>query len=356
MASFLQTRRYNIMLRRWIENWELSIYADDLGDRRPQNFGWGLDELADLLPVQHSHLDPRTVLAEAGRELSADGETFYEAPPPQVESFDGHRLCFVSPLPSSHAETSLASARLFESSPGSGRAVIVIPQWNSDEGSHIQACKILNAFGMTALRLTLPYHEERRPNGMLRADPMVSPVLGQTLQEIRRAVLEVRQLVAWLSERGYHRIGLLGSSLGSCIAYLACAHERRIRAMTLNHAAAHFADVVWEGLVTEHVRRSLDSHVDLPTLRQIWAPISPIHFAARLARPDLRTMVISGAYDSTFLPSHSRPLIEALRSVGANLTRVVLPCGHYTLGRPPFYLIDACLIAGFLRRGLSKGD
>lgn len=342
------------MLRRWIENWELSIYADDLDDRRPQAFGWGLEELGDLVPGHVDHLDPRPALVELGRKLSADGETFYSTPPVQEESFDGHCLRFASPLPSAHPETALASARLFESSRASGRAVIVIPQWNSNENSHVQACGILNAFGMTALRLTLPYHEERRPSGMLRADPMVSPVVGQTLQEIRRAVLEVRQLVAWLWDRGYHRIGLLGSSLGSCIAYLACAHEPRVRAMALNHAAAYFADVVWDGLVTEHVRRSLDSHVDLPTLREAWAPISPIHFAARLARPDLRTLVISGAYDSTFLPSHSQPLIEALRSEGANLTRVVLPCGHYTLGRPPFYLIDALLIASFLRRGLSR--
>ncbi len=343
------------MLRRWIENWELSIYADDLDDRQPQAFGWGLDALDDLVPGHHGRLDPRTMLVELGRQMSADGETFYDVPPVQVESFDGHHLCFISPLPSSHGETARARARLFESSRAAGRAVVVIPQWNSKKDSHVQACKILNAFGMTALRLTLPYHEQRRPSGMLRADPMVSPVIGQTLQEIRRAVLEVRQLVAWLWDRGYHRIGLLGSSLGSCIAFLACAHERRVRAMTLNHAAAYFADVVWDGLVTEHVRRSLDSHVDLPTLRQVWAPISPIHFANRMARPDLRTLVISGAYDSTFLPSHSQPLIEALRSEGANLTRVVLPCGHYTLGRPPFYLIDALLIASFLRRGLSKG-
>jgi pimeloyl-ACP methyl ester carboxylesterase len=344
------------MLRRWIENWELSIYADDLDDRRPQAFGWGLDEVEDLIPGPLDHLDPEKTLVEFGRMLSADGDAFYRVAPLQEESFDGHRLSFASPLPSVHAETARASARLFESSRASGRAVIVIPQWNSNEDSHVQACKILNAFGMTALRLTLPFHENRRPSEMLRADPMVSPVIGQTLQEIRRAVLEVRQLVTWLWDRGYDRIGLLGSSLGSCIAYLACAHEPRVRAMTLNHAAAYFADVVWEGLVTEHVRRSLESHVDLLTLRQVWAPISPIHFAPRLARSDLKTLVISGAYDSTFLPSHAQPLIDALRLEGADLTRVVLPCGHYTLGRPPFYLIDAFLIATFLRRGLSRKD
>jgi pimeloyl-ACP methyl ester carboxylesterase len=169
-------------------------------------------------------------------------------------------------------------------------------------------------------------------------------------------VLEVRQLVGWLWDRGYRRIGLLGSSLGSCIAYLACAHEPRVRALALNHAAAYFADVVWEGLVTEHVRRSLDPHIDLPTLRQIWAPISPIHFADHMSRSDLRILMISGAYDSTFLPSHSRPLVNALRRADASLRRVVLPCGHYTLGRPPFYVVDALLVATFLRRGLTTGD
>ncbi|MFQ5744704.1 MAG: alpha/beta hydrolase family protein [Acidobacteriota bacterium] len=341
------------MLRRWIESWEHAIWTDDADQRRSQPFGWGLEELDGLLPERLRELPPRRALLALARQLCADSESFYQAPPIADAALAGQRLRFTSPLPPRYPEVARASARLFESSRARGRAVIVIPQWNADEDSHLRACKILNAAGMTALRLTLPYHEERRPAAMLRADPMVSPILGLTLQAVRRAVLEVRQLVDWLWQRGYRQIGLLGSSLGSCIGFLALTHEPRLVAAAFNHVAATFADVVWTGLATRHIRASLEPHVDLPTLRECWGPISPGLFVSRLVASAPGLLMISGAYDPTFLPQHSRALVAALRAHDLDFRRIVLPCGHYTLGRPPFYLIDAFLVAAFLRRRLS---
>ena len=66
-------------------------------------------------------------------------------------------------------------------------------------------------------------------------------------------------------------------------------------------------------------------------------------------------LMISGAYDPIFMPHHSRALVEALQAERVPFRRVVLPCGHYTLGRPPFYLIDAWLVIRFFRRHLADG-
>ena len=217
----------------------------------------------------------------------------------------------------------------------------------------VQACNILNYFGFSALRMTLPYHEERRPGYMVRADAMVSPILGLTIQSIRRAVVEVRLAVQWLRQRGYRHIGLLGTSLGSCIGFLALAHDEDLEVVALNHVAGEFADVVWSGLATQHVRASLDQHIDLETLRRCWAPISPVHFAARLMKSRPKLLMISGAYDPIFLPEHAQALVDALDRANVDFRRVVLPCGHYTLGRPPFYLIDAYLIVRFFRQHLG---
>ena len=188
---------------------------------------------------------------------------------------------------------------------------------------------------------------------MVRADAMVSPVLGLTLQEVRRAVVEVRLAVSWLRRQGYRRIGLMGTSLGSCVGFLALAHEEAIEAAAFNHVAGYFADVVWEGLATRHVRESLDGHVDLETLRRCWAPISPAHFAARLRQTQPALLLVSGAYDPIFLPEHGQALADALRQADVAFRRHVLPCGHYTLGRPPFYLIDAFLVIRFFRKNLG---
>lgn len=341
------------MLRRWIESWEHSIYAEDAAERRPLAFGWGLEHLDGATDGLPAGLDGAEALTAAARRMTRQSESLFRAPPLEVTDFDGELLQFRAPLETGFPEVARGRARLFESPRADGRAVVVVPQWNADVSSHVQACRILNRFGMTALRLTLPYHEARKPAGMLRADPMVSPVLGRTLQSIRLAVLEVRQLAGWLLERGYRRVGLLGSSLGSCIGFLTLAHEPRLRAAALNHVAAWFADVVWEGLATRHVRDSLDPHVDHELLRRCWAPISPAPYVGRLAGTGQRLLMVSGRYDSTFLPSHSRPLVEALREHDVGFRRVVLPCGHYTLGRAPFYLVDALLVATFLRRSLT---
>jgi acetyl esterase/lipase len=187
---------------------------------------------------------------------------------------------------------------------------------------------------------------------MVRADAMVSPVLGLTLQSVRRAVLEVRLAVSWLHGRGYRHIGLFGTSLGSCVGFLALAHDELVQAAAFNHVAGQFADVVWEGLATRHVRASLERHVDLETLRRCWAPISPVHFAPRLVTRQPKLLMVSGAYDPIFLPRHAQSLVAALREAAVDFRRVVLPCGHYTLGRPPFYLIDAYLVISFFRRHL----
>lgn len=336
------------MLRRIFHRWEQAIFDTDAADRRPQAFGWGRAALDDLVID-----DPADDLVEVAATLCERSDDFYAVGPMTGAAFEDGRVVFDSPLPAADAEVRRASARLFAADDPGGRAVVVIPQWNADETSMVGACELLNRFGLTALRVTLPYHEERRPRRMVRADAMVSPVLGLTLQSVRRAVLEVRLLVAWLYERGYTQVGLMGTSLGSCVGFLALCHEPLVKAAAFNHIAGYFADVVWEGLATRHVRESLDDHIDLETLRRCWAPISPVHFAARLVERRPAMLMISGAYDPIFLPHHSRALVEALHAERVPFRRVVLPCGHYTLGRPPFYLIDAWLVIRFFRRHLA---
>ena len=341
------------MLRRLFLRWETSIFADDADERLPQEFRWGLRRLDGLIRDEFGGVPPEGGLPGLAAQLVGRSERFYQAPEMRSVEFDGHRLRFDSPFPADEPEVNRVSARLFESPRANGRAVVVIPQWNADSESLVKACRILNLCGLTALRLTLPYHEERRPQGMLRADAMVGPELGLTLQSIRRAVIETRQLVGWLLDRGYRRVGLFGTSLGSCVGFLALSHDSRVSAAVFNHVAGDFADVVWSGLATKHVRESLDPHVDLATLRRCWAPISPSNFAARLtdARPAL--MLISGAYDPIFLPQHSQALVDALHRSEVDFRRIVLPCGHYTLGKLPFYFVDAYLVTSFLRRHLS---
>ena len=134
------------------------------------------------------------------------------------------------------------------------QAMIVMPQWNADAISHNVLCTLFNRFGVSALRLSMPYHDIRRPAELERSDYATSANIGRTIAACRQAVVDVRSCMDWLETQGYTQFGVLGTSLGSCYAFIAAAHDPRLRVNAFNHASTSFGDVVWEGQSTRHVR------------------------------------------------------------------------------------------------------
>jgi len=230
-------------------------------------------------------------------------------------------------------------------------AVLVLPQWNSDANGHVGLCRLIAMSGMSALRLSLPYHDERMPPELHRADYIVSANIARTLQVCRQAVLDARRAIQWLAMRGYDRIGILGSSLGSCLSLLTTAHEPLIRAQALNHISPWFADVVWRGLSTRHVRQGLDGHIDLDLLRTLWAPISPQMFLERVR--DRQTLLVYARYDLTFPVDLSEDLVNAFKDGAIPHDVAALRCGHYSIGKTPFKYLDGWILIRFLKRALS---
>ncbi len=197
--------------------------------------------------------------------------------------------------------------------------MLVLPQWNADPGGHVGLCRLLAWSGMSALRLSLPYHDRRMPPELHRADYIVSANVARTVQVCRQAVLDARRAIAWLHRQGYDRIGILGTSLGSCLALLTTAHEPLIRAEALNHISPYFADVVWRGMSTRHVREGLDGHIELDLLRALWKPISPRWYLERLR--DRQTLLVYARYDLTFPVDLSRGSGARVPRAAASRTR-----------------------------------
>jgi pimeloyl-ACP methyl ester carboxylesterase len=279
-----------------------------------------------------------------------DTAAFFDAAPAPDYHLDGETLRFTSALVTPHRENNTVVARWFPERGDSGRAVVVLPQWNSDRQGHIGLSRLLARAGISALRLSLPYHDDRMPAELTRADYIVSSNIARTVQVCRQAVLDARRAVAWLASQGYERIGILGTSLGSCLAMLTAAHEPRIRAQALNHVSPWFADVVWRGLSTRHVREGLNGHIDLDRLRQLWTPISPFSYLDRIHHT--RTLLVYARYDLTFPVDLSEHLVREFGRRGLPHEVAVLPCGHYSTGSAPFKYMDGYLLTRFLRRHL----
>lgn len=336
------------MLSWTFNRWERSL-ADRTTDRVVRPFDWGRDWLphdGHVLPED----DGAAVAAYAARAL-ADSDGFYAATPAPAYDIDaaGH-LTFDSALHTPHAANNVVHARLFKAEGPQRRAVLVLPQWNADAGAHVGLARLFARFGLTSLRLSLPYHDWRMPPELHRADYIVSSNVGRTLEVCRQAVLDARRAVAWLSMQGYTSIGICGTSLGSCLAMLTAAHEPLITASALNHISPFFADVVWEGLSTRHVREGLEGHVDLDHLRQIWMPISPQPYVERVR--DKQTLLVYARYDQTFPLHLSARFVQEFRARAIPHRLRVLPCGHYSTGSTPFKYLDAYWLTRFLMRAL----
>jgi pimeloyl-ACP methyl ester carboxylesterase len=338
------------MLARAFHTWERRLAAASK-DRVVREFEWGLDWIPGNGHTAEAAADE--MLGDWVRGVLDDTGAFFGVPREWSFDYDerARALVYRSALTTPHLVNNQVHARFFEApTRRTRRAVVVLPQWNSDREGHVGLCKLLNHAGLSALRLTLPYHDARMPPELRRADYIVSANIGRTLQTCRQAVVDARLAVTWLEQRGYERIGILGTSLGSCLALLTTAHEPRIRAQALNHISPLFADVVWRGLSTAHVRQGLEGRIDLDRLRTLWMPISPQHYLDRVR--DRRTLLVYGRWDLSFPVDLSRQLVDEFRRRQIPHELVVLPCGHYTTGLAPFKYLDGWKLVEFLRRNV----
>jgi hypothetical protein len=350
------------VLSRFFHNWERRL-ASVSTDRVVRPFDWGLDWISvnghgDAAPGQRVHRWIDEVMRDTGAFFDVPPTRAYQFDPPSPRVGEAGILRFPSVLTTPHPENNTVIARWFPAageprvdSPGPrGRAALVLPQWNSDPEGHVGLSRLLARFGVSTLRLSLPYHDARMPPELTRADYIVSANVARTVQVCRQAVLDARRAVAWLAGQGYERIGILGTSLGSCLALLTAAHEPRIRAQALNHVSPWFADVVWRGLSTRHVREALDGNIDLDELRDLWRPINPWSYLDRLR--NTQTLLVYARYDLTFPVDLSRLLIREFDRRTLPHEVAALPCGHYSTGVAPFNFLDAYVLTRFLRKRL----
>lgn len=364
----------------WMYNWETRLTRVD-NNRVVRPLDWGLEWTDDWTrawpgrnggpadPSSRSQLD---YFSKFNDRIIAASDDFFsytkpsdfrlerrevqvfstrEVPDPRLEEKVKNTyadfLRFTSPVTTPFPENNLVNARWF---PARGRrAIVLLPHWNSDAVAYNSLCRVLNWMGIAVLRLSMPYHDIRRPPEIDRADYAVSANIGRTLDAVRQGVIDARCCLDWLESQGYNRLGIVGTSLGSCYAFIATAHDPRIQVAAFNHASTYFADVVWHGQSTRHIREGLETAIDLNHLRQVWRAASPAVYFDKFSRWPRRSLIIYGKYDMTFLPEFSQQVVEEFRKHNLDHKVVVLPCGHYSIGETPYKYMDGWQLVSFLR-------
>jgi hypothetical protein len=311
------------------------------------------------LEERYPELFPTNVRPET---LAQDAALKQQAQEGKIEK--AQFLRFTSPERTIHPENDLVNARWYPAPEHKDpkrpkQAIIVLPQWNADAFSHNSLCTIFNKFGVSALRLSKPYHDIRRPAELERSDYAVSANIGRTLSACRQAVVDIRCCLDWLEDQGYEHFGILGTSLGSCYAFLASAHDARLRVNAFNHASTSFGDVVWAGQSTRHIKEGLEeAGLSQERLRKLWGAISPINYyplisSEKAGGPQKRVLVVYAQYDLTFPLQYSLEVVRAFQEIGLNHEPRILPCGHYTTGETPYKFIDGWYMGSFVYRAFK---
>lgn len=346
---------------RWLER-RIRLYehrrwsADD--NRLVRPFAWGLEHIGG----PGDHPNPPEFLREYAKQAIENSRTWFATTPADDYRLDAENvLAFTSSMESPWPENNRVYARLWPASRDwrppikakKGTAVLVLPNWNAKWHGQDGLCEWIARFGITALKMSLPYHNRRMVPGHERADQLVGSNIGLTLQANRQAVQDARRCLRWLEQQGFTRIGILGTSIGSSIGYITFVHDAAVRAGGFFHVSTYFADVVSQGMTTLHVWESLRNHVTVDELREFWAPISPMPYVERGLGASKRAFMVYGKYDPTFLPELTEQMLSALRRHNAHPRTLGLHCGHYSLELPPFSHVAGYCMLAFLRSALA---
>jgi hypothetical protein len=333
---------------RRIRRYEHRRWSTD-DNRRVQPFDWGLEHIGG----HANDADPAAYVRKyAAWAIENSREWFATTPADDYRLDADNVLTFTTSLLSQCPENDTVHARLF---PGKSKdaAVLVLPNWNAKWHGQDALCEWLQRLGITALKLSMPYHNRRMAKGHERADQLVGPNIGLTLHANRQAVQDSRRCLRWLEQRGFTKLGILGTSIGSSVGYITLVHDDALRAGGFFHVSTYFADVVSQGMTTNHVWEGLRHHVSVDELREFWAPISPMPYVERGMGAGKNAFMVHGKYDPTFLPALTAQMMDALRRHGAAPKSVALHCGHYSLELAPFSYIAGYRMLTFLRSSLA---
>jgi hypothetical protein len=380
---------------KWMYAWETALTTRDT-NRIVRPLEWGFDWLQDFSPIALEaapHLSDYDRMTAINAEIVARADEFFgyqtptdfrlEARHPQLfptnvrpetlqedaeikrqaetgELEEAQFLRFTSPVLTRYPENDTVNARWFPAHPETQngkpkQAMIVMPQWNADAFSHNSLCTLFNRFGISCLRLSKPFHDIRRPAELERSDYAVSANVGRTTEACRQAVVDIRSCLDWLQSQGYQQFGVLGTSLGSCYAFIAAAFDPRLQVCAFNHASTWFGDVVWAGQSTRHIRAAFEqAGLNQTQVREIFSIVSPMSYMDRFAATPKRSLVIHANYDLTFPLEYSLDVLKNFDRLKINYVSKVLPCGHYTTGETPFKYIDGWYLGSFIYSSFKR--
>jgi 1-acyl-sn-glycerol-3-phosphate acyltransferase len=238
----------------------------------------------------------------------------------------GTTITWQSPIETNFPANNVARADFFPCAQGwSAPTVLMLHALMS--ASHIgyrRYAARFNDMGWNACFVHLPYHYSRVPRGHWNGELAITADLIRNAEGLRQGVIELRQLMAILRERGCNEFGVLGTSYGGWIGALLAMVERDFRFVALMAPIVNVEHAIWDSPAAQFMRRELHRANIEPSLIARHFHLSSPMQNQPLCDAD-RVLFVAGEFDLIARPEDVERIHENWR--GSELLRV--PQGHF---------------------------
>src|SRR5204863_658934 len=168
-------------------------------------------------------------------------------------------LRWPSPIETRFTENNVAHAEFFLCSKGISAPTVFLLHalMSTSRTGHHRCAKQFNELGWNACFLHLPYHFSRVPSGYWNGELAITCDLIRNAEGLRQGVIELRQLMSALRERGCREFAVLATSYGGWIGALLTLVESDFRFVALMSPIVNVEHAIWQSPAARCIRREL---------------------------------------------------------------------------------------------------
>src|SRR5205823_14305806 len=175
----------------------------------------------------------------------------------------------------------------------------------------------------------LPYRYSRVPRGYWNGELAITCDLIRNAEGLRQSVMELRQVMSALRERGADEFGVLATSYGGWIGALLATVERDLRFVALMAPIVDIDHAIWTSPAARRIRRELHrAKIEASLIARHFHLSPPLH--CQPACNPARVLFVTGEFDS-IAPTRQIEEIQQ-KWCGSELLRVrQAPVGYRAL-------------------------
>lgn len=179
----------------------------------------------------------------------------------------------------------------------------------SVQGYH-RMCRGLNALGVNAGILHLPYHFSRRPKGSFNGELSITSDIARSAHAMRQAVQEVCWLKDLMRKVGVPHVGLWGTSYGAWISAMAITVDPGFDGALLLEPPVEIEELFWETPLFSNLQKELNRlKIPRERVRDLFKLVTPYHHPLRI--PAEQVLILGSEHDPIGYPASLKRLHEA---------------------------------------------